>query len=415
MNKNSHHFDVIVIGGGAAGLIAAGRVAERGKRVLLLEKNKRLGEKLRISGGGRCNITNAEEDVKVLLSNYGESEKFLHSAFSEFGMKDAFNFFESRGLPLKVEDRKRAFPQSEKAIDVVNTLTSYVREEKVEVRIATPVRKIVVSDGKIEKVVISGGEYSADSYIFATGGVSHPETGSTGDGFLWLEELGHTVVKPTPTIVPLKAKNAWIKSLSGKTLTGGKITFYLEGKKKFSQAGNILLTHFGLSGPTILNCAGKVADLLYEGKVTAMIDLFPMLDIGGLDTKLQDHFDKNKNKTLRNAMRDFLPAGTADGLLTLVPTVDKEKKVHSVTKEERRLLVETFKELPVNITGLMGFERAVVADGGVPLTEIDTRTMRSLKDSKLFIIGDLLHIKRPSGGYSLQLCWTTGYVAGDNA
>ncbi len=414
MNKNSHHFDVIVIGGGAAGLIAAGRVAERGKRVLLLEKNKRLGEKLRISGGGRCNITNAEEDVKVLLSNYGESKKFLYSAFSLFGMKDSFKFFESRGLPLKVEDRKRAFPQSENATDVVNTLASYVKEGKVEVRIATPVRKIIVTDGKIEKVVISGGEYSADSYIFATGGVSHPETGSTGDGFLWLEELGHTVVKPTPTIVPLKAKNAWIKSLSGKTLTGGKITFYLEGKKKFSQAGNILLTHFGLSGPTILNCAGKVADLLYEGKVTAMIDLFPMLDIGGSDTKLQDHFDKNKNKTLRNAMRDFLPAGTADGLLTLVPTVDKEKKVHSVTKEERRLLVETFKELPVNITGLMGFERAVVADGGVPLTEIDTRTMRSLKDSKLFIIGDLLHIKRPSGGYSLQLCWTTGYVAGDN-
>lgn len=415
MFKDTHHFDVIVIGGGAAGLMAAGRAAERGRRVLLLEKNKRLGEKLRISGGGRCNITNVEEDLKTLLSNYGEAEKFLYSAFSEFGMKDTLNFFESRGMPLKVEDRKRAFPVSEKAIDVVDILTKYASKEGVEIRVATPVRKVILNEGKISRVVISGGEYTADSYILATGGVSHPETGSTGDGFLWLEEIGHTVVEPTPTIVPLKAKNVWIKSLSGKTLTGGKITFYLEGKKKFAQSGNILLTHFGLSGPTILNCAGKVADLLYEGKVTAKIDLFPTLDIGPLDTKLQEHFDNNKNKTLRNVMRDFLPAGTADGILALVPNLDKEKKVHSVTKEERRSLVDTFKELPVNITGLMGFERAVVADGGVPLTEVDTRTMRSLRDPQLFIIGDLLHINRPSGGYSLQLCWTMGHVAGSNA
>lgn len=414
MLKDTHHFDVIVIGGGAAGLMAAGRAAELGKRVLLLEKNKRLGEKLRISGGGRCNITNAEEDVKTLLSNYGEAEKFLYSVFSEFGIKDTFEFFESKGLPIKVEDRKRAFPLSEKAVDVVDVLVKYASKGGVEIRTATPVRKIILSEGKISRIVISGGEYTADSYVLATGGLSHPETGSTGDGFLWLEELGHTVVEPTPTIVPLKTKDAWIKSLRGKTLTGGKITFYLDGKKKFTQSGNILLTHFGLSGPTILNCAGKVADLLYEGKVTAKIDLFPTLDVGSLDTKIQEHFNEHKNKTLRNVMRDFLPAGTADGILALVSNLDKEKKVHSVTKEERRALVDTFKELPVNITGLMGFERAVVADGGVPLTEIDTRTMRSLKDPKLFIIGDLLHIKRPSGGYSLQLCWTMGYVAGSN-
>lgn len=415
MTPKSNHFDVIVIGGGAAGLMAAGRAAVRGKSVLLLEKNKRLGEKLRISGGGRCNITNAEEDVKVLLANYGTSEKFLYSMFAEFGVADTFKFFESRGLPLMVEDRKRAFPKSEKALDIVNTLVSYTSAGKVEIRLATPVRKIIVTNGKIDKLVISGGEYSADSYILATGGVSHPETGSTGDGFLWLKELGHTVVEPTPTIVPLKAKDAWIKSLSGKVITAAKITFYLGDKKQFSESGDILLTHFGLSGPTILNCAGRVADLMYEGKVTAVIDLFPTLDIGSLDKKLQGHFDENKNKLLKNVMRDLLPAGMTEGLLALVPNVDKEKKVHSITREERRALIDTFKALPVNISGLMGFERAVVADGGVPLTEIDTRTLRSLKDPKLFIIGDLLHIKRPSGGYSLQLCWTTGHVAGSNA
>ncbi len=413
--NTSNHFDVIVIGGGAAGLMAAGRAAERGKRVLLLEKNKRLGEKLRISGGGRCNITNAEDDVKTLLSQYGKSEQFLYSVFSQFGVKDTFEFFESRGLPLMVEARKRAFPKSEKALDVVETLTSYVSALKVEVRTGTPVRKIIVTNGKIEKVITSEGEYSADSYILATGGVSHPETGSTGDGFLWLKQLGHTVKEPTPTIVPLKTKEAWVKSLSGKTLPNAKVTFYSGTKKQFSQTGDILLTHFGLSGPTILNCAGRVADLLHEGSVTATIDLFPTLDIGALDAKLQAHFEMNKNKLLRNVMRDFLPAGTAEILLTLMSGVDKEKKVHSVTREERRMIVDAVKALPVTISGLMGFERAVVADGGVPLSEVDTRTMRSLRASNVFIVGDLLHIKRPSGGYSLQLCWTTGYVAGGNA
>lgn len=415
MVPDSHHFDVIVIGGGAAGLMAAGRAAERGKRVLLFEKNQKAGEKLRITGGGRCNITNAEEDTKVLLSHYGSAEPFLHSAFSEFGMEEAFKFFESRKLPLKVEARKRAFPQSEKAPDVVRTLVSYVRDGKVDVRLGTPVRQVVVANGKVEKIIASGGEFFADSYIFATGGVSHPETGSTGDGFGWLRALGHTVEEPTPTIVPLKAKDAWIRSLAGKSLLDAKITFYLGAEKKFSSTGTILLTHFGLSGPTILNNAGKVADLLHEAPVTATIDLFPALNIGELDTKFREHFDANKNKLLKNVAHEFLPPGTVDVLLALAPSVDPEKKAHSVTKEERRALVDMAKELPVSISGLMGFDRAVVADGGVRLTEIDMRTMRSLRASNLSVIGDLLHIQRPSGGYSLQLCWTTGYVAGSNA
>lgn len=411
----SRHFDVIVIGGGAAGLMAAGRAAERGRKVLLFEKNKKVGKKLSITGGGRCNITNAEEDLKVLLSNYGPSEQFLYSAFSEFGVKETFKFFESRKLPLKVEDRKRAFPKSEKAPDVVDTLASYIAKGNVDVRLGTPVRKIIVSSGTVQSIVASGGEYTADSYIFASGGVSHPETGSTGDGFLWLRELGHTVKEPTPTIVPLKARDAWIRTLSGKTLPDVRIVFYLDNKKQFASNGDILLTHFGLSGPTILNSAGKVADLLHSGIVTARIDLFPKLDLGGLDKMLVDYFEGNKNKLLRNVMRELLPPGTTDGLLALLPSINPEKKVHSITREERRSLVDTFKGLPVSITGLMGYDRAVVADGGVPLTEIDMRTMRSLHNPNIFVIGDLLNIKRPSGGYSLQLCWTTGYIAGNNA
>lgn len=414
MKEIAKHYDVIVIGGGAAGLMAAGRAAERGRRVLLLEKNLKLGQKLAITGGGRCNITNAEEDVKEMLSHYGGAEQFLYSAFSEFGMKDAWAFFESRGLPLKVEAKKRAFPKSEKASDVVRTLVAYVKSGKVDIQLGATVTKIVAATQKIEKVVTNKGEYSADAYILATGGVSHPETGSTGDGFNWLRALKHTVAEPTPTIVPLRAKDSWINSLAGKVLPGARITFYLGGKKQFASNGDILLTHFGLSGPTILNSAGRVSDLIHNGSVSATIDLFPTLDIGDLDAKLLEYFEANKNKLLRNAAREFLPPGTADVLLTLASKVDPEKKVHSITKIERRALIDTFKALPVSITGLMGYDRAVVADGGVPLTEIDTRTMRSLKVSNLFLVGDLLHIQRPSGGYSLQLCWTTGYVAGSN-
>ncbi|MFA6503081.1 MAG: NAD(P)/FAD-dependent oxidoreductase [Candidatus Paceibacterota bacterium] len=413
--ESAQGYDVLVIGGGASGMMAAGRAAEAGKRVLLLEKNARLGAKLAITGGGRCNITNAESDERLLLSKYGAADKFLHSAFAEFGMRDTFSFFTSRGLPLKVEAGNRAFPASERASDVVAVLERYLAKGRVDVRTGVAVKKIVAADGRIEHVETSIGDFSAHSYILATGGMSHPETGSTGDGFLWLAHLGHTVVKPSPTIVPLKVKEGWAKKLSGVSLSDMKITFYVDGAKQFSKTGPLLFTHFGISGPTILNSAGKVSGLLPEGVVTAGIDLFPRLDHGALDTKLTEVFDANKNKLLRNVLKDFLPAGTTDALLSLVPTVDPETKVHSVTKEARRELVHLFKRVPLTITGLMGFDRAVVADGGLPLTEVDTRTMRSRLVENLYVTGDLLHIQRPSGGYSLQLCWTTGYVAGSHA
>ena len=408
-------FDVIVIGGGAAGMMAAGTAASRGKYVLLLEQNTELGKKLSITGGGRCNIINAEEDVQTLLANFGDAAPFLFSAFSAFGVREAFTFFESLGLPLVVQKNKRAFPKTEWAPDVVTALEQYLRKGKVEVRTGTPVLRIKTEDGKITGIQTQGFSYVADSYIFATGGLSHPETGSTGDGFAWLNELGHTVAQPTPTIVPLAASDAWIPKLKGKTFVDAKITFFMDGVRKFSKRGDILLTHFGLSGPTILNTAGAVRDLLYGGIVTATIDLFPGTDLGILDAQLVAHFELNKNKLLRNTLPEILPNGTTDVLLSLVPSLPPDTKVHSVTKEQRRALIDLLKGVPVSITGLMGFNRAVVADGGVHLSEIDMRTMRSKKCENLFVTGDLLHISRPSGGYSLQLCWTTGFVAGTNA
>ncbi|KND49836.1 MAG: Flavoprotein family protein [Parcubacteria bacterium C7867-008] len=408
-------YDVIVIGGGAAGMMAAVTASTRGKRVLLLEKNAKLGEKLAISGGGRCNILNAEEDEHTLLSNYGSAQPFLHSPFATFGMKGAYEFFESNKLPVVVQAKKRAFPKSEHARDVVEFFRTQLISGKVLVKLKAPVQEIRTKSGRIESILAGTTEYSAASYIFATGGLSHPETGSTGDGFNWLNTLGHTVIAPTPTIVPLKVKESWVKDLAGTSLPDVKITFTTEIKQKFSVQGPILFTHQGLSGPTILNAAGKVSDLLHEGLVTARIDLFPKIDLGILDRQLRDHFDTVKNRSLRNALRTFVPNGTTEVLLERLPEINPETKTHSVTKEERRLLTELLKGLTLTVTGLLGFEKAVVADGGVPLNEMDMRTMRSQKIENLFIVGDLLHITRPSGGYSLQLCWTSGFIAGSNA
>lgn len=414
MKETQPVYDVIVMGGGASGMIAAGRAAARGKKALLLEKNRKLGEKLKISGGGRCNITNAELDTATLLKKYGTADSFLHSPFSKFGVADTFSFFESRGLPLKVEANKRAFPETERAEDVRALLEAYMKEGKVEIRLGKAVTAIQTVKGKIASVTAGGETLSAHAYVLATGGVSHPETGSTGDGFGWLRKLGHTVTDPTPTIVPLKTKEAWSRKLSGITLKDVKITFFADGNRKFSKAGNVLLTHFGISGPLILNSAGQVADLLHEELVTASIDTYPGMDLGILDKHLSSIFDENKNKLLRNVFKDIAPTGTSDILLSLVPAINPETKVHSVTKAERRMLAELLKGLPLTILGLMGLDRAVIADGGVDLVEVDTRSMRSRRCENLFITGDLLHITRPSGGYSLQLCWTTGYVAGDS-
>jgi predicted Rossmann fold flavoprotein len=413
MSRNSKIWDVIVIGGGASGMMAASVASSRSLSVLILEKNKNLGEKLKITGGGRCNITNNDRDIHRLLKVYGEGSSYLYTPFSIFGVKDTFTYFESRGLPLVVEARNRVFPQTQKAFDVYKVLFKDLQKNNVEIKSNCIVRKIVKNNSEvIVSVSTTQGEFFAKNFILATGGMSHPETGSTGDGFKFLEDLGHTVSDPTPDVVPVMVRDTWVKKLSGVSLSFMKISFYLDGKKQFSKTGKILFTHFGLSSPLILNSSKNIKALLDKGEVKAYIDMYPDTNIGDLEKRIIKVFDLNKNKMLKTILKDIVPDGVSDSFAHLLDFVDIEKKVHSITKEERRKIVDIIKAMPMTIEGLMGYERSVVVDGGVSLKEIDMKTMKSKLIDNLYITGDLLHLNRNSGGYSLQLCWTTGYIAG---
>lgn len=408
-----HAYDVVVVGGGPAGMMAAGQAASRGLRVCILEKNAVLGTKLSITGGGRCNITNAEFDVRTLLAHYGDAEPFLYAPFAQFGVQQTFDFFESLGLPCIIEESKRAFPHTEKAIDVTRVMEEFVHTSGALVHTSTPVRSIKVSKGAVAGLVTDRGVYTARSYVIACGGTSRPETGSTGEGMTWLTSLGHTVHTPNPDLVPLVVHDAWVKSLSGTTLIDIGITFTLGGTK-IRKIGNVLCTHFGLSGPLILNVAHQVKGLLTHGPINATIDLFPHDDVGMLRKKLTNICSMNPNKTVENAPLSILQKGVTDAVFAAFPTTLRTSKVHSITKETRFALVERMKNLPLTVIGTKGLAWAIVSDGGVDLREIDTRTMQSKIHSNLFIVGDMLNVRRPSGGYSLQLCWTTGWVAGNN-
>lgn len=397
--------------------MAAGRAAECGKRVLLLEKNRELGKKLSITGGGRCNILNAETDERALLAHYGAAAKFLYSPFAQHGMEDSRAFFEARGLPIVVEARKRAFPVSQKAPDVTATLKRYLTDHHVEIKTRTPVTGFCMEAGRIVGVATKERIYTAAAYVLATGGSSHQETGSTGEGLEWLTELGHTVHAPNPDIVPLVVADAWVKELSGTSLSFMKITFGTDRTKqtgRFTRTGKILFTHFGISGPLILNAARDVKWLLADGDVRASIDLYPDTEVGTLRNRLVELFAQNKNKTLKNILKEFVPAGMQSAVARQCTEELLATKVHSVSKENRHMLVDLLKAMPLTITGTLGMDKAVISDGGVDLAEVDTKTMRSRVHSNLFFTGDVLHISRPSGGYSLQLCWTTGWVAGSH-
>lgn len=402
-------WDVCVIGAGPAGMMAAGHTAMQGASVILLEKNSRPGEKLLITGGGRCNVTNYELDVRTFLKKYKDNDKYLFSAFSQFSAKDTLEFFNKRGVPTKVEAEGRVFPESNKAESIWNVLLDFIKEQKVHVE-----TKAIVSKINTESVILKNGkEIFAKKFILATGGTSRPETGSTGDGFPWLKALGHKVIDSSSSLVPLAIKDLWVKKLQGVTLVNIKITTYQNNTKQDSKKGKILFTHFGITGPTVLNMSKDIGELLKYGEVEIKIDLLPTYDHGMLNKKLQELLTAESNKKIKNSLSTLIPSALVDPVIEL-SKIDGDLKNNKASKEMRMKLIETIKNLSFQVANLLGNDKAIVSSGGVSLDEVDFRTMKSKIVPNLYLIGDVLNIDRPSGGYSLQLCWTTGFVAGKN-
>lgn len=416
-------FDLIVIGGGPAGMMAAGRAGELGARVLLIEKNDRLGKKLSITGGRRCNITNAEFDNRLFLDSFPESKQFLFSPFSKFNVASTFDFFESRGLKLKVEDRKRAFPQSDKASDVCRVLETYVRQSgNVTVQLKTAFAGFVVENGEVVGVKTSNGSVRAKRFALGTGGVAAPETGSTGEAFGMLKKIGHTIKDPDPNLAPLRTNATWVKALSGTTVDDVKLRFIQKEKTQLNVRGRLLFTHFGISGPLVINSSFQVKNLLKNGPLFASVDLFPDHDLKSLDEFFVKLFEQERHKHLKTVLKELLQKNLSEVILLLLgdrplltSPLQGEEPIHSITKDQRKSLVHLLKDLRFPITGTMGLDWSIVADGGVIPQEIDFKSMTSRLHPNLYLIGDTININRPSGGFSLQLCWTTGWIAGTHA
>jgi hypothetical protein len=408
-------WDVIVVGGGPAGMMAAGTAAKRGAKVILLEKNDTLGKKLLITGGGRCNVTNSEFDNRKFLAKFKNDGKFLFSAFSQWSVKETLDFFHENGMDTKVENELRTFPVSDSARSVWNVLLNYMKTYHVTVRSHAPVTEIVCDHDVLIGVKLKNTSVvRGRSIIIATGGSSHPDTGSTGDGYAWLRDIGHTVITPTPSLVPIALKDAWTKELSGMKLPDIKITVLQNNKKQDTANGKILFTHTGVSGPTILNMSKDVGELLKYGEVALSLDLLPKEDHGTLDAELQKLFKVNDRKKLQNALPDLISRAMVPIVMELAG-IDKGIYCNNVTREKRMKLLGIIKNIPLHVDKLLGAEKAIITSGGVALDEIDFKTMRSRLFPDLYLVGDILNIDRPSGGYSLQICWTTGFVAGTAA
>jgi len=405
------HYPVVVIGGGPAGMMAAASAAQSGVSVLLLEKNSHLGKKLLITGGGRCNVTNNKPVVREMLSQYQSEGKFLFSTFVQHGVQESIDWFTQRGVPLKEENEGRLFPLTQKAQTIRDALALELEKHPVTIQANAPVTSIQKEKDVFTIQLTDGQTLTADACIVATGGSARPETGSTGEGFEWLKQLGHTVVENTSALVPITLQSNWSKTLSGITMPECKITLLADGQKHSVVKGKILFTHVGVTGPTILNMSKTVGELLSYGPVTLSVDLFPGVDSAHMNTMIQDVLQKNNNKKVRNALAELLPAAVAKAMLTLCD-IDGQTQCNSITKTQRVQLIELLKAVPLEVSGLLGKDKAVVSSGGVVLKEVDFRTMESKVVSHLYLVGDVLNVNRPSGGYSLQLCWSTGAVAG---
>lgn len=425
-------FDIAVIGGGPTGMIAAGRAAELGARVVLLEKNASLGKKLLITGKGRCNITQAEFDDKEIIKKFGKQGKFLFSSLAAFGPEEVIAFFESRKVLTKTERGGRVFPVSDKAQDVLRVLQKYLEKNKVEIVYNAQVAGFdiasVVAGKKITSISLAEQGYMspekqaltptrkiyADKFILCTGGKSYPTTGSTGDGYQWVKDLGHTVIETAPALVPMKTKELWAKDIQGLSLKNVAINLLQNNKKQDSRFGEMMFTHFGLTGPIVLDLNKKAGELAQQGEVVISIDLKPALTQEQLDMRLQKDFKENSNKDFINYLPELLPQKMIATIVAL-SGIDPRKKINLVTKDERKKIIELLKNLRLTYDGTTGYNQAIITSGGVDVREVDSKTMQSRKIENLFLAGEILDLDGPTGGYNLQVCWSTGYAAGTYA
>ncbi len=430
--------DVIVVGGGAAGLMAAGSAARPGVRVLLLEKNNRLGKKILVSGKTRCNLTNAA-DLQSFLGMYGLNGRFLHSAFSRFFRPELLAFFEQHGLATKVERGGRIFPVSDDARDVVCVFQKYLAENKVRTIFNSPVVAISIDKTGRFTVKTTGGRYEAPCVIVATGGASWPGTGSTGDGYAISAALGHRIVAPRPALVPLVVREQGLaKSMQGVSLRNVRATAFQgeaaaidstltpgldfgRGEKKIarlpiieSRFGEMLFTHFGLGGPIILLMSLAIVETLEKGPVAVLIDLKPALSKDQLRRRLQADLNKFSKRRIAGILKEYLPAKMIEPLIALAG-IDEEKQANQINAADREKIIDLLKALRFNIKSSLPLDRAIVTAGGVALDEIDPRTMSSKKHAGLYFCGELMDIDADTGGYNLQAAFSTGYIAGESA
>ena len=404
---------VVVIGGGPAGILAAGKASELGKDVVLVEKNDRLGKKILISGKGRCNITN-NTDIEGLLENIPGNGNFLYSAFYTFSNTDIIELLHRYGLETKVERGGRVFPVSDRAKDVVDTLARYLKDTGVKVRLNSPVSEILVKNSEVNGVMFKDGNtIECDSVVLCTGGVSYPGTGSTGDGFKIARKVGHEVEKLRPSLVPLIASEKWIGELQGLSLKNVSVTLINEkGKNIYSDFGEMLFTHYGVSGPIILSSSRHILAYNFKG-ISLVIDLKPALDEQKLDERIRRDFEKFSRKQFKNSLDELLPQKLIPVVIKL-SQISPDKFVNQITKEERRKLVSILKKFTLTIVGARPIDEAIVTAGGISTNEINPSTMESKLIKGLYFAGEVIDVDAYTGGFNLTIAFSTGYLAGMN-
>lgn len=407
--------NVIVVGGGAAGMMAAIFAARNGQNVTLLEKNEKLGKKIFITGKGRCNITNASE-IEDLFSAVISNPKFLYSGFYSFTNDQVIHFFEELGVATKIERGNRVFPVSDHSSDVIAALTREMQHLKVKVQLHCEVKELLINNEREIKGVrlANGKKMTADAVVVATGGISYPSTGSTGDGYRFARNCGHKVTELFPSLVPMEVKEWYAKELQGLSLKNIEIHI-TDGKKKlYNEFGEMLFTHYGVTGPVILSASSIVGKTLEKKELVLHIDLKPALTEEQLDKRLLREFEANHNKQFKNAIDSLLPAKLRPVIIEL-SGIEEEKKVHEITKEERLNLLRLIKDFHMTLTGLRGYNEAIITKGGISVKEIDPGTMESKLIKNLYFAGEVLDLDAVTGGYNLQIAWSTGYLAGISA